>query len=183
MSLAKAELIVHPVRLRIIEAVGGQEATTRQIAARRPDIPQATLYRQVHRLAEAGILMVAGERRVNGIVEKTYRLHPGAAHLSREEFAQIGAEDHGRYFSVLLGALATRMDRYLGQESFDVVEEGMTYFQAVLHLTDEEARQFRLDLLALIDRTAGKGPEPDRHARTFGAAFIPHPEDSEEEQP
>jgi DNA-binding transcriptional ArsR family regulator len=181
MPLTKAELIVHPVRLRILEALGGGKATARQLAARLPDVPQATLYRQLRRLAEAGVLDATEERWVNGIAEKAYRLREGAAHFSREEFARIPAEDHDRYFAVLLGALATRMDRYLAQPAFDVVEEGMTYFQAVLELTDAEARQFRLDLLDLVARYERRPPAPGRRARTLGAAFVPHsvPPDAE----
>ena len=37
MSLVKAELIVHPVRLRIVEAVSRRRLTARQIAAQLPD--------------------------------------------------------------------------------------------------------------------------------------------------
>jgi len=172
VSLAKAELIIHPVRLRIVEAVQQQTLTVRQIASRLPDVPQATLYRQVKRLLDGGVLVVAGERLVNGIVEKTYALREEAGHFSREEFAAIPPEEHARYFSVFLGALMTWMDRYLRQETYDTTAEGMTYFQVALHLTDEEARQFRLDLLELVNRASAE-PGPGRRRRMLGAAFIP----------
>jgi DNA-binding transcriptional ArsR family regulator len=182
MSLAKAELIVHPVRLRILEAIRGRRLTAQQLAGRLPDVPQATLYRQIHRLVEGGILNVVQERRVNGIVEKTYAMPDGAAHFSREEFARITAEDHARYFAVFLGALTSTMKGYLAQERVDVVGEAMTYFEAVLFLTDEEARQFRIDLLELVNRAGQHGPGDGRRARTLGAAFIPNPISDPEEE-
>jgi DNA-binding transcriptional ArsR family regulator len=182
VSLAKAELIIHPVRLRIIEALQRQRLTTRQIAARLPDVPQATLYRQIKRLLDGGVLEVAGESLVNGIVERAYALRENTGHLSREEFAAISPEDHARYFSIFLGALMIRMDRYLRQESYDTTAEGMTYFQVAIHLTDAEARQFRLDLLELIGQAGAADPGPGRRRRLLGAAFIPDPQAQEPEQ-
>ena len=67
------------------------------------------------------------------------------------------------------------MDRYLRQGSFDTTAEGMTYFQVAMHLTDEEAGQFRLDLLELIGRASAAEPGPGRRRRLLGAAFIPDP--------
>jgi hypothetical protein len=181
VSLAKAELIIHPVRLRIIEALQRQTLTTRQLAARLPDVPQATLYRQIKRLLEGEVLEVASEWLVNGIVERAYALREDAAHLSREEFAAIPPEDHARYFSIFLGTLMARMDRYLQQEAYDATAEGMTYFQVALHLTDEEARQFRIDLLELVGRAGASEPGAGRRRRLLGAAFIPDAQGTEAE--
>jgi Helix-turn-helix domain len=175
VSLAKAELIIHPIRLRIIEALQQQTLTTLQLAARLPDVPQATLYRQIKRLVAGGVLAVAGESLVNGIVERAYTLCEAAGHFSREEFAAIPPEDHARYFSIFLGALMTWMDRYLRQESYDTTAEGMTYFQVAMHLTDEEAQRFRIDLLDLVGRAGSAGPGPGRRRRLLGAAVIPDP--------
>jgi hypothetical protein len=171
--LTKAELIVHPVRLRIIEAFQGRDLTTRQIAALLPDVPQASLYRQIKRLHDAKILVVAEEKAVNGIIERTYALREGATHLSREEFAAISAEDHARYFAIFLGVMAAQMNRYLGQESYDTTAEGMTYFQAVLHLTDEEARQVRVDLLEMVERIGKLGRKAGSRPRALTVVFLP----------
>src|SRR5258707_34395 len=121
MTLSKADLIVHPVRLRIIQVILARELTSRQIAERLPDVPQATLYRQIKILLQGGLLQVTGEKQVHGIVEKTYSMPAGAAHLSREEFAQISAEDHARYFAIFAGGLSGALSRYVGQEDYDVV--------------------------------------------------------------
>jgi hypothetical protein len=173
-SLNKAELIVHPVRLRIIEVTQPGPLTSLQIAAKMPDVPQATLYRQIKRLLDGGILRVAEERLVNGIVERLYAIREGSARFTREEFAAISPQDHARYFAIFLGNLSARMGRYLQQESYDTTEEGMTYFQAALPMTDEEARQMRIDLLELVERSA-KQPSAARRPRTLAVAFIPEP--------
>src|SRR5687767_2199950 len=53
--LSRADLLAHPVRLRIIMALAGEQLTPQQIAAVLADVPPATLYRQINRLAEGGV--------------------------------------------------------------------------------------------------------------------------------
>ena len=73
------ELLLHPVRLRIVHAViDGRPFTTSDLCARLPDVSQATIYRQVALLAAGGLVELDREDRVRGAVERTYRLQPGA---------------------------------------------------------------------------------------------------------
>jgi DNA-binding transcriptional ArsR family regulator len=71
---SKVDLILHPIRMRIIMALAGERWTARQIAAALPDVAQATLYRHINALAEGGILRIVEERPVRGMVEKVYAL-------------------------------------------------------------------------------------------------------------
>ena len=91
--MASADLLLHPVRLRIVKAFLGDRAlTTRQLAAELPDVPAASVYRHVGRLAEAGVLHVVSERRVRGITERTYMLRLYAAQIQPGEIAAIEPE-------------------------------------------------------------------------------------------
>ena len=79
--MATADLLLHPVRLRIVEAFLGDRAlTTTQLRAELPDVPAGSLYRHVAKLVDAGVLSVVGERRVRGAVERTYVLRDGASY-------------------------------------------------------------------------------------------------------
>ena len=70
--MASADLLLHPVRLRIVQAFLGDRAlTTAQLAAELGDVPHASLYRHVSLLAKAGVLHVVAERRVRAVVEHT----------------------------------------------------------------------------------------------------------------
>src|SRR5687767_10526142 len=70
-----ADILLHPVRLRIVQALSdGRALTTSELCARLPDASKATVYRHVALLAAHGFLVVHGERRVRGVVERTYRL-------------------------------------------------------------------------------------------------------------
>ena len=58
----KADLVLHPIRIRILMALAGEHRTSQQLADNLRDIPQATLYRHIARLAKAGIIEVAEVR-------------------------------------------------------------------------------------------------------------------------
>jgi Bacterial regulatory protein, arsR family. len=74
--MASSEILLHPVRLRIVQAFLGDRAlTTSQLAAELDDVPAASLYRHVALLSDAGVLRVAAERRIRGSLERT--VHPG----------------------------------------------------------------------------------------------------------
>ena len=73
--MASADLLLHPVRLRIVKAFLGERAlTTGQLAEELEDVPSGSLYRHVALLVKAGVLQVVAERRVRGAVERTYML-------------------------------------------------------------------------------------------------------------
>jgi DNA-binding transcriptional ArsR family regulator len=63
--VTSADLLLHPVRLRILRAFLGDRAlTTTELRTELPDVPPASLYRHVARLADGGVLSVVAERRV-----------------------------------------------------------------------------------------------------------------------
>ena len=50
------ELVLHPVRLRIITALHGRKMTPGELAEDLPDVPQATLYRSARQSRTSGII-------------------------------------------------------------------------------------------------------------------------------
>src|ERR1700712_2699189 len=78
--MATADVLLHPVRMRILQTLfDADPLTTAQRRERLPDIPPATMYRHVAVLAEAGVLEVVNEKRVRGTVERSYRVRPEEA--------------------------------------------------------------------------------------------------------
>jgi Helix-turn-helix domain len=103
--MASADLLLHPVRLRIVKAFLGDRAlTTGQLAAELDDVPSGSLDRHVARPAKAGVLQVVAERRVRGAVERTYTLRRFAARISAEQAKQMNAEEHAQAFMVYVAA-------------------------------------------------------------------------------
>jgi DNA-binding transcriptional ArsR family regulator len=176
--LSRADLIAHPVRLRIIMAVAGQQLTTRQIHGLLLDVPQATLYWNIQRLADAGILQVEEEIRVRGTVEKVYSLVEGSSRIGGADLASASREDHLRYFTGLFATMLSWLRSYLDQESFDPRADGLTCRAAILCLSDPEYRQLLDDLAALLQPAMTNPPTPGRRRRIMSLAVIPERRDS-----
>src|SRR5262245_53062252 len=97
--MATADLLLHPVRLRVVQAFLGDRAlTTTQLQAELPDVPAGSLYRHVAKLVEGGVLDVVSERRVRGAVERTYVLRASRARLGVDEIASMSREQHRQAF-------------------------------------------------------------------------------------
>ena len=93
-----ADLLLHPVRLRIIKAfLGDRPLTTTQLAAELDDVPAGSLYRHVALLTRAGLLHVVAEHRIRGAVERTYALRQSAARVQPGEAAAMTPEVRSRW--------------------------------------------------------------------------------------
>lgn len=103
--MTSLELLLHPVRLRVVRALLGDRAlTTRQLCEELPEVPLASLYRHVARLVGADLLTVVSERCVRGAVERTYELSVASANSAvDEELPRIGTEEHRRAFMAFIG--------------------------------------------------------------------------------
>ena len=177
--VASADLLLHPVRLRIVKAFLGDRAlTTRQLAAEVPDVPAASVYRHVARLAEAGVLDVVAERRVRGITERTYTLRIYAAQLQPAKVAAMGPAEHANAFLAYVAGLLGDFDRYLATEPEDPARDGAGYRVAGLWLTDAELADYQRDLVAITMPRLANGPGEDRRRRLLYTIMLPAPESS-----
>lgn len=171
---ARPDLILHPVRMRIILALaGGGPATAREIAERVPDVPPATLYRHVNTLLAGGVLAVAGERKVRGATERRFELHTGAASLGPADLAAASGEDHLRWFASYLAGLLGAFGRYVDRGTPDLARDGVGYREVVLQLSDEELARMAAALNAALLPFATQPPAEGRTPRLFATVLVP----------
>jgi DNA-binding transcriptional ArsR family regulator len=173
MTSGKADLLLHPIRLRVVLASSGTEVTAADLAARLTDVPQATLYRQIAILVDAGILEVVAERRVRGAVERTLRLVADEATLGPEDAARLTPEQHQRGFVTFVGALIEAFGRYLDTPGADVAHDPVGYRQASLWLTDQEAHRLVGDLRVALDPYLSLEPAEGRRRVRLSTVLIP----------
>ncbi len=177
--MASADLLLHPVRLRVVQALlGDRELTTGDLHAELPDVPVATLYRHVGVLAEAGVLEVAAERRVRGSTERTYRLVTSVASVGPEEAAGMTPEQHRRAFSTFVAALLADFDRWadagaLAPGGLDAARDGVGYRMTGLWLDDDEFAGLVADLRRVLQDRLGNEPGGERRRRLLGTVFLP----------
>jgi predicted transcriptional regulator len=139
LAMDSLELLLHPIRTRIIHGLsGGQVRTTAELADRLPDVSRATVYRQVAVLVDGGILQVAKERRVRGAVERSYRLRPGRAVISREAAASMTKDQHREAFAAAMAVLVAEFNAYLDRPDSNPIRDSVGYIQAPLWLSRSE---------------------------------------------
>lgn len=169
-----SDLLLHPVRLRIVQAfLGDRTLTTSDLHAELPDVPTATLYRHVATLAEAGVLEVVAERRVRGAAERSYRLVVQAAAVGPDEAGRMDPDAHRRGFTTFVATLLADFDRYLERGDVDLARDGVGYAQAGLWLTDEEFAELVADLSAVLAARTGNRPAEGRRRRLLSTVLLP----------
>ncbi|MEU8872472.1 helix-turn-helix domain-containing protein [Streptomyces javensis] len=163
-------LLLHPVRMRILQAlVGADELTTAQLRERLPDVPAATMYRHIATLTQADILEVVHERQVRGTVERSYRVRQDKAVVDTDARTAMTKDDHRQAFTVFTGALMADFDRYLSRDDADPAREGVVYRQGAVWLTDEEFAELVEEIEAVVARRTqtAAGDGRTRHIVSF----------------
>lgn len=172
--MAILDLLLHPVRLRIVQAFfGGRELTTAQLAAEMGDLAAAPLYRHVSLLTDAGVLAVVAERRVRGTVERTYALRVEATRVTAAELATMSNEDHLQAFAAFTAGLLGAYERYLQHGRPDLQRDGVGYSMNAVWLTDEEFAEFTRDVVTLVQPRTALPPGPGRKRRLIASVFMP----------
>jgi hypothetical protein len=166
-----AELLLHPIRWRIAQALLGRTLTTAALHEVLPDVPTTSLYRQVATLVDAGVLSVVEERRVRGTVERTYALDTGAVDEGPPDAQQLRT-----MFTVFFAGLAGDFERYLARDEHGVLDpmrDGVAFRQSALLLTDEELQTLIARLQDALAPYIDNAPTPGRTRRILSTVLIP----------
>ncbi len=168
------ELILHPVRLRIIHAMGGgRVSTTSDLCRRLTGVSKATVYRQVALLADNGVLDVVDERRFHGAVERRYRLSTSRAVIDPSVSGDMPLDDHRKEFLAAASALISEFHRYLDGDHPNPAADFVGYRQFSLWLSREEVVGLVSMLTPYVRALAGNEPTPERRAFLFSPIFFP----------
>jgi hypothetical protein len=173
MNTAKENLLLHPVRMRIILATAGRQVTAQQLAGELPDIPQASLYRNINALAAGGILVVVRERRVHNTTEKTYALPEKGQFLSVEDLNNAQPEDYVRLVTQYLGLLLGYFVRYVQGGDVDILRDNVLFQMAPLYLSQGEALELGKAMQTLLLPYVNNDPSPDRQRSILGLISLP----------
>lgn len=176
-DLSKADLIIHPVRLRILQTLLGEELTTQQIAQRLPDVPESTLYRHLRLLLDGGLLDVAQAHLVHGIQEKVYTLAE-VPRLGPDEIGSLPVEEHFRFFTtyvlVLLQEFAGFLNSIADDEGLVNLDGEYAGFHDVsFYASADELEQLQAALEEAILPLLNNQPAADR--RRYRLATVAHP--------
>jgi hypothetical protein len=172
--MTSADLLLHPVRLRIVQAFLGDRAlTTGALAAELADVPPATLYRHVARLVDAGVLQVVRQQPVRGAVERTYVLRASAALITADQVAAMSVDEMRQAFIAFVAGLLGDVDRYLAGDDVDPIRDQANFRLAGLWLDDAEFATLLRDLMRVLQPAAANPPRPGRKRRILATVLLP----------
>jgi len=178
MTQTNVHVILHPVRLRILLTLAGRRLTAQDLAQALPEVPQATLYRHIHHLANAGLLSIDETRPVRGgIVENVYALKQEDVRLTADDVASLSREDHLRFFTIFFTSVLRDFERYLQQEKVDVARD-VRYHQVPLYLSDDELQDLMQQLTTIIQGYQNTPPDPSRRRRLLTSVIMPARDDA-----
>jgi DNA-binding transcriptional ArsR family regulator len=119
-----------------------EEHSTKEIARHLKDVPASSLYRHLKILLEAGYIIVAETRFVQGIQEKVYRLAL-SPRLGQADLTDVTHDDHLRYFTIYVMTLLRGFADYLdASPELDFLADNSGYTEAVIWTSPQEFADF-----------------------------------------
>ena len=153
MTIQTNEILMNPVRMRIVQCFLAHEtATSAEISGWLSDIPRATLYRHINVLAENEILTIVNKTKIRGATERTFT-------LNYQKISETsGGNASQKAFSILMG-LYRDFDHYFSSESPDPVRDYVFLKTDEMMLNDREYNAFLVEMLELIKAYSGRSEE------------------------
>lgn len=173
MSPPHGDALLHPVRLRIVLTLLQHPMTTAEIQGVLADVAQATLYRHISTLEDAGLIEVIDRRQARGSVERTFAVVEGTASLDADAVQGVDPDTHMRWFTTFVGTLLVDMAAYLDGNGIDLEHDRVGYRQTPLWLTDAEVDELVNELRAAVARRTVLPPTPGRRRRLLSTILVP----------
>lgn len=160
-------MLLHPVRMRVVLALGSDDLTTKQLRKRLPDVAQASLYRAIARLVDAGIVAVVERRQRGGAMERVYRAvkAPDADHATATTQGFVAAAD------TLARALSVDAAQWAASSAWRPQEAHLR--REVLHVTEDQFAALKENLDAQLDEAAARDNGDDAAPMVVTLAAIP----------
>ena len=167
------ECISNPAKSRLlIEIMRRGEVTAKYLAEKCSDIPQTTLYRNLKRMTDDGLLKIVGETPIRGTVEKTYALTFDPSDPPSVLGENSGAIYMQMFFQYFL-TFAKIFQEYCETPGIDIKKDRSGLSLSHVYLTDEELEKVVSDIAQILYPLQDNKPEPDRKLRTVGLIISP----------
>lgn len=173
MATERARLLLHPVRMRVLVALSSRDLTTRQIQGLLPDVPQASLYRAISKLSQAGVISVVKTEQRGGGTERTYHVSPQDAFVSRADLASSAPDEVLAMTQTFGDLLSATMGRHLARTGSDWAASRFVMRQEFLWLTDDERDEFAEELVGVINKYLELKQRPGTQLYSLQASVLP----------
>ena len=166
----------NPVRSRILlELFRQSPLTARQLQQLLPELPSATLYRHLKKMAEEGVLGIAAERQVRGVVERSYEigidLDQGIPELLRQNRGDV----YLLLFTQYMDALLREFQAYAARPDIDILHDGSGFSVGPFYANETELAALMTGIGELLApyRDSADPSDPARRLRSLGIIVTP----------
>lgn len=168
------ECITNPVKCKLLLEIYSQGQTTaKHLSNTLGDIPQATLYRNLKKMLNDGILKIADETQIRGTVEKTYVL----AFDLNEDFETILTENSGtlymQVFTQYFLGFAKQFQEYCKSPNINIKKDMSGFSLSHIYLSDEELTELIKNISSIIHAAEKNKTASGRKLRTLGLIVSP----------
>jgi DNA-binding transcriptional ArsR family regulator len=175
LAIDKADLILHPARLQILQALALKAMNTQELADSLSGVPKSSIYRHLRALLDGGMVAIAEMRPVKGVKEKFYRLAQ-TPHLSQADVSNYTPEQNLRYFSMFLAEQLQGFAGYLSSHpEQDFQSDRVGYTEISFFASTAELDRLQAGLSQLLGDFAQHLPAEDRHRHKFAIITYPLP--------
>lgn len=164
----------NPARTKIfLEIHSGQPLTAKKLLEKLPDISQPTLYRHIKAMLDDGIIQVAEEKRVRGVVEKSY----SAKFDWTADIERIVTENDGpgymKLFLQYITGIVGEFSAYCQSGNVDIVNDGVGFTVAPICATDEEFQEAMVKIGEILGPMVTAEPSQGRKLRSLCMVTLP----------
>ena len=174
MKAKLMECFANPIQCKLFLEISAQgQATAKQLAQAHSDIPQATLYRTLKKMADDGVIAVVEENKVRNVTEKVYAV----AEDFTGDILKILDENAGdAYFGLFqqftLGLLR-EFQEYARQPDIDIKRDGSGFSSVPFYATEAEVAELSAKVAEVLTPYYQNEQTPGRKMRTFARIITP----------
>lgn len=172
-------LLLHPIRLRLIQALTARSLSAAQLSDALPDIPQSSLYRHLSILREAGYVQVDPAIQNADPREKSYRLAK-PTRLRHAQVQGLSLAEHQRMFTTWGATLMQRFADYLSRAAargaIDLEADRVGYTERVFYADEAEFDAIASQIEDVLTSAAERPPKPGRRRRVLCTVTFPETE-------
>lgn len=174
---SKADFILHPVRMKIIQHLSKGPATVMELKEWVSEVPQATLYRHLNLLSKNEIIYVVQEKKIRGAVERTYAMNQNSTYITAEEAANLSKEEHMKMFMTFVSTVTGEVEAYFNGNT-DLKTDIFGYNQLDLYLNDEEWEELSQGMQELIGKYVPNRPAKHKKKVKLVQMLVPEPKEN-----
>jgi len=133
------EALTNPRQAKIlIEIYANKQMTAKQLSERFPEIPVATLYRNLKKMCATGVLQIVETRPRRGTVEKVYATTAGFELDTQAMLAANDGQAYAALFTQFALGIMNEFRTYASRPNIDIVHDGSGFTVNPVYATFEE---------------------------------------------